>query len=100
MRRQNGYHSKRRLQQHIAELTSLTKNLAPEAEILDVFIPGYEELDAWIDIVVPDAKEEKVSEALSQRRYEIFSTDDFFIGLGITERSQYEARRTQEKPVV
>ncbi len=95
MKRQNGRHSKRRLQQRINELTSLVKNLAPDAEILDVLIPGYEDLDAWIDIVVPDEKEEEVSEALSQRRYEIFTEDDYSIGLGITERSQYEA--AQEK---
>ncbi len=100
MKRQNGRHSKRRLRQHIDELASLTKNLAPDAEIIDILIPGYEELDAWIDIVVPDAKEEKVSEALSQRRYEIFSEDDLFIGLGITERSQYQARHAQEKTAV
>jgi hypothetical protein len=95
MKRQNGRHSKRRLQQRINELTSLVKNLAPDAEILEVLIPGYEDLDAWIDIVVPDEKEEEVSEALSQRRYEIFTEDDYSIGLGITERSQYEA--AQEK---
>lgn len=100
MKRQNGRHSRRRLQQHINELASLTKNLAPDAEIVNILIPGYEELDAWIDIVVPDAKEEKVSEALSRRRYEIFSEDDLFIGLGITERSQYEARRAEEKITV
>ena len=97
MKRQNGRHSKRRLQQHINELTSLAKNLAPDAEIIDILIPGYEELDAWIDIVVPDEKEEEVSEALSQRRYEIFTEDDYSIGLGITARSQYEAVQAKLK---
>jgi hypothetical protein len=86
---------RRRLKQRIRELTSLAKELTPEAEVIAVLIPGYEELDAWIDIVVPDDKEEVVSEALSQRREEIFTNDGYHIGLGITERSQYEA--TQEK---
>jgi hypothetical protein len=44
---------------------------------------------------VPDEKEEEVSEALSQRRYEIFTEDDYSIGLGITERSQYEMARAK-----
>ena len=100
MKRQNGRHSKRRLQQHINELTSLAKNLAPDSEIIDVLIPGDEGLDAWIDIVVPDEKEEEVSEALSQRRYEIFSEDDYSIGLGITERSQYEAVQAKQNATV
>ncbi|MCI0690589.1 hypothetical protein L0337_01130 [candidate division KSB1 bacterium] len=91
MSRRNGRFSKRRLQQHISELTSIAKNLAPDIEITEVLIPGYEDLDAWIDIVVPDEMEEIVSETLSQRRYEIFTEEGYDIGLGITERSQYEA---------
>jgi len=83
--------SKRRLERLISELTSLAKDLAPDAEILDVRIPGYEELDAWIKIVVPDEKEELVSETLSQRSHEIFMEQGYDIGLGITERSHHEA---------
>lgn len=97
MKHHNGRHSKRRLQQRINELTALAKNLAPDTEILDVLVPGYEDLDAWIDIVVPDEKEEEVSEVLSQRRYEIFTNDDYAIGLGITERSQYETAQAKLK---
>ena len=77
MSRRNGRFSKRRLQQYISELTSIAKNLAPDIEITEVLIPGYEDLDAWIDIVVPDDKEEIVSETLSQRRYEIFTEDGY-----------------------
>lgn len=83
--------SKRRLERLISELTLLAKDLAPDAEILDVRIPGYEELDAWIKIVVPDEKEELVSETLSQRSHEIFMEEGYDIGLGITERSHHEA---------
>ncbi|MDZ7289779.1 MAG: hypothetical protein ONB44_06875 [candidate division KSB1 bacterium] len=83
--------SKRRLERLISELTSLAKELAPDAEISNVRIPGYEELDAWIDIVVPDEKEEEVSEALSQLRDKIFMDEGYHIGLGITERSHHEA---------
>lgn len=53
-------------------------------------IPGYEELDAWIDIVVPDEKEEVISGALSQLREDFFTNKKIHIGLGITERSRYE----------
>ncbi len=91
MKRRNGRYSKRRLQQYINELTSLAKSITPEAEVVEILIPGYEELDAWIDIVVPDDKEEEVSETLSQRRSEISFKEHYHIGLGITERSQYEA---------
>jgi hypothetical protein len=91
MRRPKFWFPKRRLKQRVRELTALAKELAPDAEVTEVLIPGYEELDAWIDIVVPDDKEEMVYEALSQRRYEIFTDEGYDIGLGITERSQYEA---------
>jgi len=87
--------SRRRLERLIGELTSLAKDLAPDAEIVGVQIPGYEELDAWIKIVVPDEKEELVTETLSQRSLEIFMEEGYDIGLGITERSHHEA--VQEK---
>jgi hypothetical protein len=83
--------AKRRLKRRIDEFTSLAKNIAPEAEVIDVLIPGYEDLDAWIDIVVPDEKEEEVSEALSQLRDKVLMNDGLYIGLGVTERSQHEA---------
>ena len=82
--------AKRRVKRLTGEFTSLAKNLAPDAEILDIMIPGYEELDAWIDIVVPDEREEEISDALSQLR-ETFFDKGVHIGLGITERSHYEA---------
>jgi hypothetical protein len=100
MSRRNGRFSKRRLQHHINELTSLAKELTPEAEITEILIPGYEDLDAWIDIVVPDEKEEIVSETLSQRRYEIFTEEGYDIGLGIIERSQYEAVQSKSSVMV
>jgi hypothetical protein len=91
MKRPKFWFPKRHLKQRIRELTSLAKELAPDAEVIEVRIPGYEELDAWVDIIVPDDKEEIVSEALSQRREDIFTNEGYHIGLGITERSQYEA---------
>lgn len=91
MSRRNGRFSKRRLQHHINALTSLAMELTPGAEMTEILIPGYGELDAWIDIVVPDEKEEIVSETLSQRRYEIFTDEGYDIGIAIFERSQYEA---------
>jgi hypothetical protein len=94
MKHANNRFSKRRLEKLIGELTSLAKDICPEAEIVEVLIPGYEELDAWIGIVVPDEKEEAVSDALSLRRDEIFMNEDYSIGLGISERSHYEAVQT------
>jgi hypothetical protein len=89
----NGYSwlAERRRKRLTGEFIALAKNIAPDAEIANVMIPGYEELDAWIDIVVPDEKEEEVSEALSQLRDKVLEHDGLYIGLGITERSQYEA---------
>ena len=91
MKRHNGQLSKRRLQKYIEELSLLAKSLSPEVEILETRIPGYEELDAWIDIVVPDDNEKEISEVLSERRSEISYKSGYHIGLGITERSHYEA---------
>ncbi len=85
--------AKRRVKRLTREFTSLAKNIAPDAEILDIMIPGYEELDAWIDIVVPDEREEEISEALSQLR-ENFFDKGVHIGLGITERSHYETAQS------
>ena len=46
-------YSRRRLKRFVAETVSLAKDLCPEAEIR-VKIPGYEELDAFIGVIVPD----------------------------------------------
>ena len=91
MTRHYGWFAKRHVKKLTGEFTSLAKNVAPNAEIIDIMIPGYEELDAWIDIVVPDEKEEEVSNALSQLREKIFSDKGVHIGLGIFERSHYDA---------
>jgi len=85
-----GWFAKRRLKRYVNELTSLAKNLSADVKVVNVLIPGYEELDAWIDIVVPDEKEEEISDALSQRRSEISFQNGFTIGLGVMERSHYE----------
>jgi len=100
MKHSNVRFSKRRQERLIGDLTSLAKDICPQAEIVEVLIPGYEELDAWIDIVVPDEKEEEVSDALSLRRDEIFMNEGYSIGLGITERSHYEAVRAKQNVTV
>lgn len=91
MKRQEGRIVKHRLKEYVNELTALAKSLSPEVEIGEVLIPGYEELDAWIDIIVPDDREEEISETLSERRSAISYNSGYHIGLGITERSHYEA---------
>jgi len=87
----------RRRKRLTGEFTSFVKNIAPDAEIVNIMIPGYEELDAWLDIVVPDAREEEISDALSNLRDKFFDDKKFHIGLGITERAQYETTRAKLK---
>ncbi|MDT7973298.1 MAG: hypothetical protein RRB24_10770, partial [Armatimonadota bacterium] len=58
--------SRRRLERLIGELISYAKDLCPEAEIIKVQVPGYEEEDARIEIVVPDEKDDEVHDAISR----------------------------------
>ena len=90
----------RRRKRLTGEFTSFAKNIAPDAEIANVMIPGYEELDAWLDIVVPDEREEEISDALSELRDKFFDDKGFHIGLGITERSHHEAVHEKMKLAV
>jgi hypothetical protein len=80
--------SKRRLERYIGELCSLAKELCPEAEI--EVEPGIDELDAWIEVIVPDEKEEDVHDALIQRAHDIFMDEGYDIGVHVTERSAHE----------
>jgi len=82
--------SKRRLKQLVEELVSLAKKLCPEAEVVEVKILGYEELDAMVDIVVPDSAEEKVYEAASHWAYEVFMSEGYDIGVSVLSCSDYE----------
>ncbi|MEZ8221124.1 hypothetical protein GG496_001294 [Candidatus Fervidibacteria bacterium JGI MDM2 JNZ-1-D12] len=89
-RHPNARFSKRRLKQLINELIAYAKELCPEAEILEVKIPGYEELDAMVEIVVPDEKYEQVHDAVLHREYEIFMTEGYDIGVHVLSRSDYD----------
>lgn len=80
--------SKRRLERLTGELCSLVKDRCPEAEI--EVQPGLEELDAWIEVIVPDDKEEEVHGALIERAHEIFMDEGYDIGVHVTERSEHE----------
>ncbi|MCS7193277.1 MAG: hypothetical protein NZ937_09905 [Armatimonadetes bacterium] len=82
--------SKRRLKQLVNDLIAYAKELCPEAEVLGVKIPGYEELDAIAEIVVPDEKYEEVDEAIAHREFEIFMTEGYDIGIRVLSRSDYE----------
>ena len=62
--------SRRRLERLIGELWSLAKDLCPEA-VVEVE-PGVDELDAWIEVMVPDEQEEELHDALIRRAQEIF----------------------------
>lgn len=89
-RHPNARFSKRRLKQLINELIARAKELPPEAEVLEIKIPGYEELDAMVDIIVPDEKYEKVHESILHREYEIFMDEGYDIAVRVLSRSDYE----------
>jgi hypothetical protein len=81
--------SKRRLERYVLTLCSLTKDLCPDAEI-EIRVPGLGGLDAWLDVVVDDDKEEEVQEALSQRAFDIYMEEGYDIGMNVIERSEHE----------
>jgi hypothetical protein len=94
MNKKHSRFSRRRLERLVNELCSLAKDLCPEAEV-EVHIPGYEETDAKIRIIVPDDKWDVVDEALSRRAYEIDVEEGYDIGVSVVEHSHIE--RIQSK---
>ncbi len=87
--------SKQRLRKLVDELIGLAKSLCPEAEVTEIKVPGYEELDAMVEIVVPDSDEEAVHETLSHRAYEIFMDEGYDIGVSVLSRSEYESLKAK-----
>ena len=83
-----GRFSKHRLERLIGKLSALTKELCPEAAI--EVEPRIGELDAWIEVIVPDEDEEEVHDALLERTHEIFMDEGYDIGVHVTERSEHE----------
>jgi len=75
-----------RLERFVAETVSLAKDLCPEAEIR-VKIPGYEELDAFIGVIVPDEMVGEVDDRLHERTSQIFDGENYLIGVHVVERS-------------
>ncbi|MBI4532036.1 MAG: hypothetical protein HY709_11020 [Candidatus Latescibacteria bacterium] len=78
--------SKRRLERHILALCLLVKDMCPDAEI-EIHVPGFGGLDAWLDVVVNDDKVLDIDEALSQRAFEIYMEEGYEIGMNVIERS-------------
>jgi hypothetical protein len=89
-------YSRRRLERFVAEIVSLAKDLCPEAGIR-VKIPGYEELDAWVEVVVPDEMVEEVSDRLHKRTSQIFDEENYWIGVHIVERSLRQKPKEQSE---
>lgn len=94
MSRRRRSFSKRRLERHILELCSLVKDLCPDAEI-EIHVPGFGGLDAWLDIVVDDDKVLEVHDALSQRAFEIYMEEGYDIGKNVLEKSVAEAAKAK-----
>ena len=84
-------YSRRRLERFVTEIVSLAKDLCPEAEIW-IKIPGYEELDAFVEVVVPDEMVEEVSDRLHERTSQIFDEENYLIGVHVVERSLRQKR--------
>jgi hypothetical protein len=89
-------YSWRRLERFVAEVVLLAKDLCPEAEIR-VKIPGYEELDAWVEVVVPDEMVEEVSDRLHERTSQIFDEENYWIGVHVVERSLRQKPKEQSE---
>ncbi len=89
-------YSRRRLERFVAEIVSLAKDLCPEAEIR-IKIPGYEEHDAFIDVVVPDEMVEEVSDRLHERTSQIFDEENYLIGVHVVERSLRQKPKEQSE---
>lgn len=78
--------SKRRLEQHVLIVCSLAKDICPEAEI-EIHIPGFGGLDAWLDVVVDDERVLEMDETMSQRAFEIYMEEGYDIGMNVIEWS-------------
>ncbi|MCS7265193.1 MAG: hypothetical protein NZ805_10220 [Armatimonadetes bacterium] len=87
-------YSRRRLEKFVTEIVSLAKDLCPESEIR-IKVPGYEELDAFIDVVVPDEMVEEVSDRLHARASQIFDEENYLIGIHVAERSLRQKPKQQ-----
>lgn len=80
------------LKRAIAALVHLAKEVYPALEY-DVEIPGYEEEDAGITFFCPLRFKQKIRRALSDRRYELLSEKDIFIGTSILPPNHKQHRR-------
>jgi hypothetical protein len=79
------------LERFVAEIVSLAKDLCPDAGI-QVKIPGYEELDAFVEVIVPEEMVEEVSDRLHERTSQIFDEENYWIGVHVVERSLRQKR--------
>ena len=78
---------RRLLHQRLEELAKVAKRICPEAEI-SFDLNRVEEIDAWLQVIVPDGKEEEVHDALRPLSEDIRQRDNLWIGLRILERSE------------
>ncbi len=75
------------LRQRLEELAKVVKRICPEAEISFDF-NRVEEIDAWLQVIVPDGKEEEVHNVLRPLSEAIHERDNLWIGLRILVRSE------------
>ena len=78
---------KKLFHQRLKELARAAKRICPEAEI-SFDLNRVEEIDAWLQVIVPDGKEEEVHNALRSLSEAIHERDNLWIRLRILERSE------------
>lgn len=81
-----------RVEKFIAELTSLAKDLCPDAEVR-ISTASIEGEDASMEILFPPEKYEEVDEALVHRAYEILLDEGYQIVVGVHDQEELAARR-------
>lgn len=78
---------KKLLLQRLDELAKAAKKICPAAEV-SFDLHGVEEIDGWLQVIVPDGKEEEVHDSLRPLSDAIHERDGLWIGLRVLERSE------------
>jgi hypothetical protein len=87
-------YSQRRLERFVTETVSLAEDLCPDAGVW-IKIPCYEELSAFVEVIVPDEMDDEVSDRLHERTSQIFDEENYWLSLHVVERSLRQKPKQQ-----
>jgi len=90
-----GRKKRQRLQQCVAELVNLAREIAPTVKVREL-VP-YEDEDVILEIHVPKGFEEQVEEALSERRFDMFLKEGVFISLQVIPDEELTVAERRER---